>query len=83
MYCLGLLLSKKVQERRNLCVDIEEDGRRESVSSGGCWCLTGRVRGLHMAVLGTVDWQPDAAGTVRVHVEQFGTVGRQLGSWWD
>ena len=36
-----------------------------------------------MAVLGTVDWQPDAAGTVRVHVEQFGTVGRQLGSWWD
>ena len=83
MYCLGLLLSKKVQERRNLCVDIEEDGRRESVSSGSCWCLTGRVRGLNEAVLELWKGQLDAAGTVKVHVGQFGTVGRQPGSCCD
>ena len=83
MYCLGLLLSKKVQERRNLCVDIEEDGRRESVSSGSFWCLTRRVRGLYEAVFELWKGQLDAAGTVKVQLGQFGTVERQLGGCCD
>ena len=74
MYYSGLSLSKKVQERKTWCVDLEEDCRRESGSSGSCWCLTRRVRGLLKTVFGTLDWQLGAAGTVRVQVRQLGTV---------